>query len=70
MKKNKIFKDSRPLEMLDYLDEAYVAEVVDNLNPTAPTKKIIIRNQNEGVNFILPDKEEFPFFKDTEIVIE
>ena len=23
MKKNKIFKDSRPLEMLDYLDEAY-----------------------------------------------
>ena len=32
MKKNKIFKDSRPLEMLDYLDEAYVAEVVDNLD--------------------------------------
>ena len=50
MKKNKIFKDSRPLEMLDYLDEAYVAEVVDNLNlqneqgKPSPKKAMILRS--------------------------
>ena len=50
MKKNKIFKDSRPLEMLDYLDEAYVAEVVDNLNlqneqgKPSPQKAMILRS--------------------------
>ena len=46
MKKNKIFKDSRPLEMLDYLDEAYVAEVVDNLDlknePGKPLPKKVV----------------------------
>ena len=50
MKKNKIFKDSRPLEMLDYLDEAYVAEVVDNLNlqnepgKPLPKKVVVLRS--------------------------
>jgi hypothetical protein len=50
MKKNKIFKDSRPLEMLDYLDEAYVAEVVDNLNlqnepgKSLPKKVVVLRS--------------------------
>lgn len=50
MKKNKIFKDSRPLEMLDYLDEAYVAEVVDNLDlknepgKPLPKKVVVLRS--------------------------
>ena len=50
MKKNKVFKDPRPLEMLDHLDEAYVAEVVDNLNlqneqgKPLPKKAIILRS--------------------------
>lgn len=50
MKKNKIFKDSRPLEMLDYLDEAYVAEVVDNLylknepGKPLPKKVVVLRS--------------------------
>ena len=50
MKKNKIFKDSRQLEMLDYLDEAYVAEVVDNLNlqnepgKPLPPKVVVLRS--------------------------
>ena len=50
MNKNKIFKDSRPLEMLDYLDEAYVAEVVDNLNlqnepgKPLPQKVVVLRS--------------------------
>lgn len=50
MKKDKIFKDSRPLEMLDYLDEAYVAEVVDNLDlknepgKPLPKKVVVLRS--------------------------
>lgn len=37
MKRNKINRDRRLLEALDYLDEAYVADVVDNLKlPPAP----------------------------------
>ncbi len=50
MKKNKILKDSRPLEMLDYLDEAYVAEVVDNLDlknepgKPLPKKVVVLRS--------------------------
>lgn len=50
MKKNKVFKDSRPLEMLDYLDEAYVAEVVDNLDlknepgKPLPKKVVVLRS--------------------------
>lgn len=50
MKRNKVFKDSRPLEMLDYLDEAYVAEVVDNLDlknepgKPLPKKVVVLRS--------------------------
>ncbi len=46
MKKYGGYKDTRLLEMLDYLDEAYIAEVVDNLNlqnePSKPLPKRVV----------------------------
>ena len=43
MKRNRINRDRRLLEALDYLDEAYIADVVDNLKvppvPGAPLPK-------------------------------
>ena len=42
---------------------------IDNLNPTAPTERIIIKNNTEAYDFIFPDAVEYPFFKDMEIII-
>lgn len=46
MKKYKVYKDTRLLEMLDSLDEAYIAEVVDNLKlqsePAAPLPRKVV----------------------------
>lgn len=41
-----------------------------NVNPPSPPGKIIIRNNLDDTNFILPDKNRYPFFKDTEYIIE
>ena len=40
-----------------------------NVNKTTPTKKIIIKNNANGYNFILPDKTRYPFFANTEYVV-
>ena len=38
-----------------------------NLNKMTPPKRIIIRNNKDGYNFIKPDSV---FFKDTEYIVE
>ena len=38
-----------------------------NVNKTVPPKRIIIRNNTQGLKFIKPEGE---FFKDTEFIIE
>ena len=40
---------------------------VPNINKTTPPKKIIIRNNKQGLEFIKPEGE---FFKNTEIIEE
>jgi len=50
--------------------EAVCGDEVDgkpNVNKTVPPKKIIIRNNTQGLEFIKPEGE---FFKNTEIVEE
>lgn len=41
-----------------------------NINPAKPPKRIIIRNKNKNVRFVIPDKNEYKFFADTEFDIE
>jgi hypothetical protein len=43
---------------------------IDNLNPTTPPKKVIIKNNTENYEFVIPDKTVYPYFADTEFIFE
>ena len=55
--------------LLKQLEKAILDEVdgKPNINKIVPPKKIIIRNNTQGLEFIKPEGE---FFKDTEIIEE
>ena len=55
--------------LVKQLDNAWRDEIdgQPNVNKTVPPKKIIIRNNKQGLKYILPEGE---YFKNTEIIIE
>ena len=70
--KLKEFKKKYNLEIGNFSTHTFITvNGKENVNPMSPTDmKIIIKNNKGNVNFVLPDKTVYPFFKDMTVEYE